>query len=183
MSSPGIAAQLTSTSGPSERGLCAWTHRATSSLPVPGSPVMRMRASVGATRATVALMRAIAGLSPTIGVRSARASSRTTSRRRLFSTWSCPRESAPRTETSSRLRSGGFSRKSTAPSCVASTAVSTVPWPEIITTGMPTSASWRALRTSMPSRFGILMSSSSRSTPPACAFASASSPSTASRTA
>ena len=60
------------------RGRCwAWRWRATSSLPVPGSPVMSTRASVGATRAMVAWMRPMAGLSPTMGVRSTRASSRT----------------------------------------------------------------------------------------------------------
>ena len=53
INSDGIAAQLTSTSGPSARADWAWTWRATNSLPVPGSPVMSTRASDGATRATV----------------------------------------------------------------------------------------------------------------------------------
>ena len=38
ISSSGIAAQFTSTNGPSARRLCAWIARATSSLPVPFSP-------------------------------------------------------------------------------------------------------------------------------------------------
>ena len=44
-----MAAQLTSTNGAAERALLAWSQRATSSLPVPFSPVMSTRASHGAT--------------------------------------------------------------------------------------------------------------------------------------
>ena len=55
----------------------------------------------------------------------------------------------------------GFSRKSNAPIFVASTAVSIVPWPDIITTGI---VSWPAAahsRSSVtPSVSGIQMSSS-----------------------
>ena len=50
ISSSGIAAQLTSTRGESARVERRWRNRATSSLPVPFSPVIRTRASVGATR-------------------------------------------------------------------------------------------------------------------------------------
>jgi hypothetical protein len=44
--------------------------------------------------------------------------------------------SARATVVSSFCRPIGFSRKSNAPTLVASTAVSMVPWPDIITTGM-----------------------------------------------
>ena len=44
----GIAAQLTATKGPRPRGDSSWSVRATSSLPVPLSPVMRTAAGVGA---------------------------------------------------------------------------------------------------------------------------------------
>src|SRR5205807_2451710 len=47
ISSVGIAAQFTSTKGPRARGESVWMARATSSLPVPFSPVMRTRAAVG----------------------------------------------------------------------------------------------------------------------------------------
>jgi len=58
----------------------------------------------------------------------------------------------------------GFSRKSSAPMRVASTAVSIVAWPDIITTGI---VSWppaaHSFRSEMPSVSGIQMSSSTRS--------------------
>src|SRR5439155_1057766 len=44
-----MAPQLTGMKGRSARGLAAWMARATSSLPVPLSPMMRMVASVTAT--------------------------------------------------------------------------------------------------------------------------------------
>ena len=46
-----IAAQLIATNGFSARGLLRWMARATSSLPVPLSPVISTVESVGATRA------------------------------------------------------------------------------------------------------------------------------------
>jgi hypothetical protein len=52
MSSDGIAAQFTSTNGRALRGEFLCSARATSSLPVPFSPVMSTRAGVGATRST-----------------------------------------------------------------------------------------------------------------------------------
>jgi hypothetical protein len=58
----------------------------------------------------------------------------------------------------------GFSTKSKAPRRVASTAVSTVPWPDIMTTGQPSCAVSDHSRSSvMPSTSGIQMSSSTRS--------------------
>ena len=49
ISSEGMAAQFTSTKGAAARGLFACSQRATSSLPVPFSPVISTRASQGAT--------------------------------------------------------------------------------------------------------------------------------------
>ena len=72
--------------------------------------------------------------------------------------------SARFTVASSRCKATGFSRKSSAPMRVASTAVSMVPWPDIITTGIvscPLAA--HSLSSVMPSVSGIQMSSSTRS--------------------
>ena len=58
----------------------------------------------------------------------------------------------------------GFSTKSNAPRRVASTAVSTVPWPDIITTGQSSLVTADHSRSRvMPSVSGIQMSSSTRS--------------------
>jgi len=48
----GIAPQLTAMNGRSVRGLAEWMARATSSLPVPLSPVIKIVASVTATFST-----------------------------------------------------------------------------------------------------------------------------------
>ena len=50
MSSEGIAPQFTGTNGPSARAPLSWISRATSSLPVPDSPVMCTGAWLRATR-------------------------------------------------------------------------------------------------------------------------------------
>ncbi len=57
----------------------------------------------------------------------------------------------------------GFSMKSTAPSRVASTAVSTVPWPDIITTAPGEPFSDHSFSSEMPSVSGIQMSRRIRS--------------------
>ena len=61
---------------------------------------------------------------------------------------------------SSVIRSGlkGFSRKSQAPTRIASTAIGTSPWPVIMMTGRPESMPIRRLRNAIPSMPGILMS-------------------------
>jgi hypothetical protein len=66
MSSDGIAAQLTSTNASSCRGEASWSPRATSSLPVPFSPVISTRAAVGPTFAISSRTAWSAGLEPTI---------------------------------------------------------------------------------------------------------------------
>ena len=65
--------------------------------------------------------------------------------------------------TLTRSVDSGFSRKSNAPSLVASTAVLTVPCPEMMTTGNSSSSPRILRRTSMPSMPGILMSTNTRS--------------------
>ena len=72
----------------------------------------------------------------------------------------------------------GFSKKSNAPIRVASTAVSIVPWPDIITTGMVNSPALpHSFSRLMPSQSGIQISSSTtsgrcfrRASRAACAF-------------
>jgi hypothetical protein len=66
---------------------------------------------------------------------------------------------------SSFCSDSGFSTKSKAPRRVASTAVSTVPWPDIITTGQDDSAAApdHSRSSVMPSVSGIQMSSNTRS--------------------
>ena len=60
-SSPGSAAQLTATNGPPLRGEWAWSARATTSLPVPLSPVMRTFASLPWSDSTRWTIRSICG--------------------------------------------------------------------------------------------------------------------------
>jgi hypothetical protein len=61
---------------------------------------------------------------------------------------------------SSVIRSGlnGFSRKSKAPTRIASTAMGTSPWPVIMITGSALSLPISFLRNCIPSMPGILMS-------------------------
>ena len=63
-SSAGTAAQFIFTKGWARRGDSSWMARATSSLPVPFSPRIRMGTSAGAARSTSARSAAIAGVSP-----------------------------------------------------------------------------------------------------------------------
>ena len=60
----GIAAQLTLMSGMSRCALRSWIARATSSLPVPVSPVMSTVLLVSATRSARRMMSSIARLRP-----------------------------------------------------------------------------------------------------------------------
>ncbi len=176
ISSSGIAAQLTLTKGFSARVLLPWMARATSSLPVPDSPVISTVALVGAARATASWTSPRAGeepiirLLPSVDILRVRFSSR--SRRCSM---------ALRRTSSTRSRSSGFSMKSNAPSRVASTAVAIVPCPEIITTGRSGSLSRSLPSTSRPSMRGILMSSSTTSGRSASTTDSASGPVAASR--
>ena len=157
ISSLGMAAQLTSMNGPCRRGLAAWMARATSSLPLPFSPVISTRAAVGPTLSIRARTPCSAGLEPTMAC--AWSAARLN---RWFSVARTDRLSALRTVTSSRSLSSGFSRKSKAPRCVASTAVAMVPWPEIMTTVAVGSSSRSRVRVSRPSRPAIFTSRKTR---------------------
>ena len=83
----------------------------------------------------------------------------------MFSLLSSAASSARRTASSSFAVDRGFSRKSYAPSRVASTAVSTVPCPDIMMTGAssPVLLSDHSLSREIPSESGIQMSSRMRS--------------------
>ena len=62
----GSAAQFTATNGPLARALAWWIARATSSLPVPLSPVSSTVVSVGATFAARCSTSRSAGARPTM---------------------------------------------------------------------------------------------------------------------
>ena len=125
----------------------AWSVRATTSFPVPGSPVINTLASEGPTRAISSITGFMAGAS---AIRLGRPSVRS-SRFSASSRW--PRFSAVlssicvRTMASRRGLSQGFWMKSRAPRRMASTATSTVPHAVITTTGtVESSARMRASR-------------------------------------
>ncbi len=101
--------------------------RAISSLPVPDSPVIRMRVRVGATLAIWANSAAIGALRPTISKRSS-----VIARRPCTSRSIARRSTALRSATINRSRSSGFSIRSYAPALVARTASASVAWPEIM---------------------------------------------------
>ena len=124
ISSVGMAAQLTLMNGRAANGLSRWMCAASSSLPVPDSPVSSTPASERATCVASLSARRNASLG-----RSSSAPSPTSSRKRWFSRWRSERSSAFLTTSSTRSRASGFSRKSKAPLRVASTASRMVPWP------------------------------------------------------
>src|SRR5262245_45923223 len=158
INSSGIAAQFTWTNGCRLRRLLRWIDRATSSLPTPLSPSSRTVALVGAARLMASQIWRSEPLSPTIWCR---ASAARFSERFSFS--SCVVFSALRIVTRTRSLASGFSMKSNAPSLVASTAVLTVPCPEMMTTGSD-SVTWRIFcSVSRPSMPPILMSRNARS--------------------
>src|SRR5262245_15746374 len=87
------------------------------------------------------------------------ASRLSTSLRSAWRVWSCSsRLSADRTDANRTSSSNGFSRKSTAPIFIASTASGTSPWPVMTTTGIPSLSSRSRRRSSMPLSPGILTS-------------------------
>ena len=133
-SASGSAAQLTATSGPVARRLRAWTARATSSFPLPLSPVTRTVASVGATRATRSKTRCIGALSPTKPSKPSRASRSWRSRRTSSSRRDCL--SARSSERASWSGANGLVRKSKAPARRVAIAVSMLPKPVTTITGV-----------------------------------------------
>ena len=103
INSEGIAAQFTSIKGPFARLLFSCIQRATNSLPLPFSPVINTRASVGATFSMVSLIRIIGDDCPMI-LRVLE-----TLRFNIFvSVMSSFFSSALRTLISKRFKSGGF---------------------------------------------------------------------------
>ena len=155
INSEGIAAQLTSTNGPSARPDPLWICLATSSLPDPLAPVTNTRASVGATVSTMDRISRMPSESPTIAWDCA---PWTFFLSTLVVSTSASLSSMFLKVTSTLLRSRGFWMKSYAPFFKADTAVSTVPWPEIMTTGAATSFLANMSKTSKPSICGILTS-------------------------
>ena len=107
MSSSGIAAQLISMNGLSRRRLWKCTDRATSSLPVPFSPVMRTEALVGATIRICSLSLSIAAELPIISWLCS-----TSPRSEAFSSLSRVMARAFSTVTTTFSRESGFSMKS-----------------------------------------------------------------------
>src|SRR5260370_238546 len=129
ISSWGMAAEFTSTKGAPARRDCACSARATNSLPVPDSPEIKTRPSVGATTSICLRSARMATDSPTMTYScfsSAASSSLTRS--------SCLWRKAFRTVKTVFSIDRGFSMKTNAPSLVARTAVSMLPCPEILTT-------------------------------------------------
>ena len=167
----GIAAQLTSTKGPSARRLFSCKILAAISLPVPLSPRSSTLLLLWAAIAICCLRACILAESPInlhFFLRSALSV--------RFSSSSFFRSSALFVTISTFSSDRGFSRKSYAPSFVALTASSMFPCPEIIITGMSLSISLNFDSVSMPSISGSQTSRSIRSGICSLASSSASSP-------
>ena len=116
-SSSAIALQLIATNGLWRRGLALWIARASSSLPVPLSPVISTRASVPATMCACARRSSMTALRVMISLRQSSAASLKPEMRSARCTWS-----------SSSCLSTGLVRKPKAPIWVACTASGIVPW-------------------------------------------------------
>src|SRR5690606_23110113 len=166
-------AQLISTNGPSARGDSECISSASFPLPVPVSPCSSTVASTGASTSTRCATSRMTGVSPSSA--NARASSwRRRSRysvRRRRSAFSIAR----RMIASRCRRSNGFSRKFSAPSCMASTAGATAPYPLNMMTGMFGSRSLMICSTASPLIPGSCRSSSTMSNAPPEKLSSASS--------
>ena len=156
----GIAAQLMATNGPSLRGLRWWMALATSSLPVPLSPVMSTVVSVSATRATRSYIFFIALLVPRMS--SNRCWSTTTRRRRFTSSRSARCLRARSMVRAMSSISNGFVTKSYAPARMVAMAASMLPKAVITTTGRSSRLSTICRQTSTPVIPCMLMSVSTR---------------------
>ncbi len=179
INSSGMAAQFTATSGASALLLLRCTARAASSLPVPFSPVIRTQASVGATCASSCRNSVMAGDCPMISSSLCSMAAR----KALFSRRNSPISSVCWTSRRTFSSERGFSIKSCAPRRNASTAVSILPWPEIMTTGRSGKRSLNMSSASRPSMPGSQMSRKIISGGEASAFCSPSSADDASSTA
>ncbi|MNN08712.1 hypothetical protein D3C81_1215730 [compost metagenome] len=114
ISSEGMAPQLTGTNGCSVRGPSSWISRATSSLPLPDSPLMYTGAWLRDSLAICLRRARIGGESP----------SRRLSTEPSPSSWGLRRRRAVATSSRRRARSTGLVRKSKAPALRALIAVS-----------------------------------------------------------
>ena len=129
-----MAPQLMAMNCRSARSLYWWIIRATSSLPVPLSPVINTVVLMGATLLTISSTCRMAGLLPTI-VPLGRTDSSSLRRMRFSRARACF-SSAFWIVFSKTARRKGFVMKSYAPSFMASTADSTVPYAVSITTSI-----------------------------------------------
>ena len=151
-----MAEQLSAMKGLSLRGDRLWMARATTSLPVPLSPLMTTLAVEGETFFTSSKTFCMAGPEPIMSVPGASAASRRrrSCTSRMVSFFSSARSSTIR----SRGTSSGFSMKSKAPSRMAWTAVWMVPRPVRSTTGHSGSSARRARSSQSPSMLGMTRS-------------------------
>ena len=156
ISSEGMAAQLTSTNGAAARTLLACSQRATSSFPVPFSPVISTRASHGATLSISWRTCSISGETPMI--RSAWAECARRRRTGGAAGGACAGAGLSMvrcSDCSSRFMSMGFVRKSCAPLRTALTAVSIDVSAERAMNGMPASGTLHSVSDRITSN-GIL---------------------------
>src|ERR1035441_9574118 len=130
--------------------------RAIRSLPTPLSPVNSTVARVGPTRSMAAKISCMASLRPIILSNSERRPSSALSWR--FSSRSARTSSALLTTCIRWSRENGLSRKSVAPAFMASTAVSTLPYAVIMTTGTCAFCRRISARNSCPSMRGSFRS-------------------------
>ncbi len=159
-------------SGSWARRLRPCMYRAKAPRPVPGSPLISTAPSCWANCCTRSRRPCISALRPT-------GASADGSRLRAALACLPADSSAASTVRSSLASDSGFSTKSSAPRRVASTAVSTVPCPDMMTTGQSRSSlSDHSLSNVMPSVSGIQISSrirsnrcAARASRASCAFA------------
>ena len=127
-----IALQSSDSSGPLARRLAAWIARATVSLPVPGSPTIRIGRRLRADLAATASAARNSGAAPTSC--SSASSGASFSETGASSPAARRRSALAASASSSRSGATGRTRKSDAPARIASTATETLsPWERTIT--------------------------------------------------
>ena len=157
----GIAPQLTVINGRPILSEVPWIARATTSLPTPLSPVIRIGILALAPRSPIATTLRMDDAFP---MRSSKVSSpvlfflsRVTSPARVFIS------SALRKDTTIRSRLAGLTKKSLAPACIAATTASMLPLPVSTITGNSDRFAESSFNVSIPSRPGITKSSNIKS--------------------
>ena len=146
----GIAAVLIATNGPAARGECLCSARATSSLPVPDSPVISTVTLLCDSRPIARNTSCIAGACPSISGAAATRSSATCSR-----SLSC---TARRISSTALVTSKGLGRYSKAPPWKAETALSRSEYAVMMITGSPGCLSRTFVSRSRPEPPGMRMS-------------------------